>query len=383
MARDEWILREHSAQKLQDRKIIGINAETVTNIASSEFPNQNAGESHHWDIENFKKNFHVQFHKNDPFDSTFSLIGIDAPIANAFRRILISEISTVAIEYVYVVNNTSIIQDEVLAARLGLIPLKGDREGLKWMRWFKRPTEDSDGGVPTDYNTVVLGLDVECTWKDGAKEKARRGENDPKILYNNSSVYASQITFRPTGQQSQRFPAPDGIIQAVNPDILIAKLRPGQKISLSMHCIKGIGADHAKFSPVATATYRLLPHIDIIKPIVGASARKFSKCFPKGVINLEPVTAEEASREGSGYEGYEGEPKAVVLDPMKDTVSRECLRHDEFKSKVKLGRIRDHFIFSVESTGQWESDELFLESVRVLKVKCMKMKKGLEEMIRQ
>ncbi|KAK1072404.1 DNA-directed RNA polymerase core subunit rpc40, partial [Friedmanniomyces endolithicus] len=75
-----------------------------------------------------------------------------------------------------------------------------------------------------------------------------------------------------------------------------------------------------------------------------------------------------------------GENKAVVADPMKDTVSRECLRHDEFKGKVKLGRVRDHFIFSVESTGQFASDELFLDSVRLLKAKAQKFKRHLSEL---
>ena len=72
----------------------------------------------------------------------------------------------------------------------------------------------------------------------------------------------------------------------------------------------------------------------------------------------------------------------MVVDPMRDTVSRECLRHEEFKDKVKLGRVRDHFIFRIESSGQWDSDELFLESVRVLKVKCQRMKRGLEGLMR-
>jgi DNA-directed RNA polymerase I and III subunit RPAC1 len=56
----------------------------------------------------------------------FDLIGIDASIANAFRRILLAEVPTMAIEHVYIWNNSSIIQDEVLAHRLGLIPLKVD-----------------------------------------------------------------------------------------------------------------------------------------------------------------------------------------------------------------------------------------------------------------
>ena len=153
----------------------------------------------------------------------------------------------------------------------------------------------------------------------------------------------------------------------MNPGILVAKLRPGQRIKLRCHCIKGIGMDHAKFSPVATASYRLLPHIDIKQPIMGPEAKKFQKCFPRGVIDVVP---DEQS----------GESKAVVKDPMKDTVSRECLRYDEFKDKVKLGRIRDHFIFSIESTGQSESDELFLESVRLLKAKAERFRRHLAEL---
>ncbi len=59
------------------------------------------------------------------------MIGIDASIANAFRRILLAEIPTMAIEKVYINNNTSVIQDEVLAHRLGLIPLKADPTKFK------------------------------------------------------------------------------------------------------------------------------------------------------------------------------------------------------------------------------------------------------------
>lgn len=54
--------------------------------------------------------------------------------------------------------------------------------------------------------------------------------------------------------------------RAVNPKILLAKLRPGQEIHLEMHAIKSVGKDHTKFSPVATATYRIMPHIQLLKP---------------------------------------------------------------------------------------------------------------------
>lgn len=310
---------------------------------------------------------------------------MDASIANAFRRILLAELPTLAIEDVFVFNNTSIIQDEVLCHRLGLIPFTGSKEGLRKMTWFRKPPpaddpaaqaaakqsgdfDDTSASVPSDLNTVVLKLEVACEWAENGKELAKKGERDPEKLYINSSVYARKFVFDPQGSQSTTF-APPNDIRPVNPDILIAKLRPGQKIHVLCHCIKGIGADHAKYSPVATASYRLLPSIHIKSPILGADARKFARCFPKGVIKLEDDTES-------------GQKVAVVADPMKDTVSRECLRHDEFKDKVQLGRIRDHFIFSVESTGQYDSDELFIDSVLALKEKCARFKRNLGDMLR-
>ena len=223
-----------------------------------------------------------------------------------------------------------------------------------------------------------MKLQIECK----RNESAKKGEEDPLKAYHNAHVYASEMKWQAIGRQKTMFPEPDGGIRPVNPGILLAKLRHGQAIDLEMHCVKGIGADHAKFSPVATASYRLLPTINIVKPIIGADAKKFARCFPKGVIGFEDIIEEEASREGSGYKGHVGEKKAVVKNAFKDTVSRECLRHDEFVGKVKLGRVRDHFIFSVESTGQFNSDALFLESVQTLKAKCTALKKDLGNIMR-
>ncbi|KAF8863442.1 putative DNA-directed RNA polymerase I and III subunit Rpc40 [Acephala macrosclerotiorum] len=368
-----------SQEELDRRRLVGVNAETVTDVTSTDYPGHYPGEDNSWDAAKFKKNFLVQFYQNDPLESSFSLIGIDASVANAFRRILLSEIWTLAVEYVFVYNNTSIVQDEVLAQRLGLIPFKGSKEGLRqFLKPFIKPEEGSGEEVKAyDYNTIVLELKIECM----RNELAARGETDPHKAYHNAHVYAKDIKFKPYGGQLKYFEG-EGAIQPTNPDILIAKMRPGQQIDVELHAVMGVGSDHAKFSPVATASYRLLPSIQILKPITGKDAEKFKACFPRGVIELEPVSAKEAAKKGSGYEGHEGEMKAVVKDPMKDTVSRECLRHAEFEGKVKLGRIRDHFIFSIESLGQFDSDELFLESVQVLKRKCLALKGNLSSMVR-
>jgi hypothetical protein len=44
---------------------------------------------------------------------------------------------------------------------------------------------------------------------------------------------------------------------------------PFQTIQLEAHCIKGIGKDHAKWSPVATAWYKLLPEVAILNKVGG------------------------------------------------------------------------------------------------------------------
>ncbi|KAI1739418.1 DNA-directed RNA polymerase [Xylaria scruposa] len=359
--------RAPSAAELEQRNTIGINKETVTNTVSDAYPDNYANEEHAWDKEDFRRTFKIQFHQNDQFEAQFSLIGIDASVANAFRRIMIAEIPSLAIETVFVNNNTSVIQDEVLAHRLGLIPFTGGKKGLReFMGFWRKPGPEEDAYATTfDTNTVSLKLAAKCTRNRDAPKDA----TDPKVLYHNAHVYARDIVFEPLGGQAKWFSGSD-TIRPVNPDILIAKMRPGQEIDIEMHMHKGFGWDHSKYSPVATASYRLMPKITILRPILGVDAEKFANCFIPGVIGLEKVTRQEAKTKGSGYEGHEGELKAVVKDPMRDTVSREVLRHPEFEGKVKLGRRKDHFIFSVESAGQWDSDEIFLESVKTLKKKC-------------
>ncbi|KAI2619325.1 DNA-directed RNA polymerase [Hypoxylon sp. NC1633] len=366
------------ANDLDDRDIVGINKETITNTVSNDYPDNYPNEEHAWDKEAFRQSFKVQWHENQQYECQFSIIGVDASIANAFRRILLAEIPTLAVDIVYIHNNTSVIQDEVLAHRLGLIPFTGGKHGLReFLRFWRKPVDpDRPYETTFDNNTVSLKLKTKCTHNKNAPPNSR----DPKELYHNAHIYAKDITFEPIGHQPDHFAGKDAI-RPFHPDILVAKLRPGQELDIEMHLHMGYGWDHAKWSPVATASYRLMPTITITRPILGADAQKFAECFMPGVIGLEPVTRQEARAKGSGYEGHEGELKAVVKDPMRDTVSREALRHPEFDGKVKLGRRRDHFIFSIESTGQWDGDELFLEAVKTLKKKCQVLKPQITNMV--
>ena len=60
---------------------------------------------------------------------------------------------------------------------------------------------------------------------------------------------SSDLIWEPQGDQATRFGIP---IKPVHDDILIAKLNPGARIQIEVHCQKGVGKEHAKWSPVCS-----------------------------------------------------------------------------------------------------------------------------------
>ncbi|GAA6025201.1 hypothetical protein JCM10207_001488 [Rhodosporidiobolus poonsookiae] len=330
-----------------DRNLVRIGKERVESVSATDFPGHYPGESNHWDLDSFKDGLRVQLNSLSPSALEFDLVGVDASVANALRRIVIAEVPTVAVENVYVWNNTSIIQDEVLAQRLGLIPLAIDPRKLE-----AKKTQDEP---PTDLNTVVFSLVARCE----RLRDVKKGETDPHKIWSGTEVLSSHMEFSARGGQAELFG--DSLPRPAVDDILIAKMRGGQEIVAELHCNKGVGKDHAKWSPVATASYRLLPSIQILSPISPTLYTKFQACFPPGVISVS----------GGNLE---------VADARRDTVSREVLRHAEFEGKVKLGRVRDHFIFNVESAGQYAPEELMPAAVEVLLAKVAEIRRGLAEL---
>jgi len=142
----------------------------------------------------------------------------------------------------------------------------------------------------------------------------------------------------------------------VEDDILINKMRPGHEMEMKMFAVKGVGRDHAKFSPVATAFYRLLPAITITKDVLDNDAVRLQKCFSPGVIELEPTD--------------NGRKKAVVADARYDSCSRNVYRHDDLKEAVVLEKIKDHFIFNIESTGAIKPIDMVPMALDFLIEKC-------------
>jgi len=286
-----------------------------------------------WNFENFKRRLEIIRVRREPMVLEFDMIGIPGPVANALRRIMLSEVPSMAIEKVFIFNNTTIIQDEVLAHRLGLIPLRADP------RLFEYKQDDDEEGTETD--TLEFEIKYKCS---------RKQPKETLVFEQNYSVYSSQIKWLPKGRQSAMFR--EASIGPIESDILIAKVRAGHELDLKLVAVKGIGKDHAKFSPVATAWYRLLPEIRMNRDVVGEDAKLFQKCFTPGVI------------------GIDDKGKAFVKDARNDTCSRNVFRYPHLADAATIARVRNHFIFTIESVGALEPEDIFIEAVKCLKKKC-------------
>lgn len=89
----------------------------------------------------------------------FELRDTDASIANALRRVMIAEVPTIAIDLVEIEVNSSVLNDEFIAHRLGLIPLTSDR--AMSMR-FSRDCDACDGDGQCEYCSVEFHLRAKC-----------------------------------------------------------------------------------------------------------------------------------------------------------------------------------------------------------------------------
>ena len=265
-------------------------------------------------LDNFSQNFKVEVKRLTDDDIEFDMIGIDPSLANAFRRILISEVPTMAIERVYIANNTSLIQDEVLSHRLGLIPISADP------RLFEYP--DNAGDNRNEKNTIVFKLHVAC----------HKGQ--PRM-----TVRSDQLKWLPNGSE------------------LIAEDAKLSEIELEAHAVKGVGRTHAKWSPVSTAWYRMLPEVVLLENIEDDLAVKLQEKCPVGLFDIEDIG--------------EGKKRATVARPRDCTLCKECIREGkEWEDRISLRRVKDHFIFTIESTGALPPEVLFTEAVKILEDKC-------------
>ncbi|PTD94290.1 DNA-directed RNA polymerase subunit D [archaeon SCG-AAA382B04] len=164
--------------------------------------------------------------------------------ANALRRALIAEVPTLAIEDLKVYENGSVLFDEILALRLGLIPLKTDKEE------FILPEECECGGEGCGQCQTQITL-------------AGEGE---------TTLHSSDLETQPG-------------VEVPHQDIPIVKLAEGQELILEATAQLGKGREHAKWQPTIGCGYKTYPIQEI-----GEECDNCGECIetcPKDVYEIK------------------------------------------------------------------------------------------------
>ena len=146
------------------------------------------------------------------------LKGVPLQYANALRRVCLNGVPVFAIDTVDIIQNTSVLPDEGLAHRLGLIPLKTD------LKRFNEPSKcDCQSESGCSNCKVLLVLD------SGEAEESR-------------SVLSSELS------------SEDETVKPTSDKIPIVQLAPGQQIKIECYARLGRGTEHAKWNSSNMAT---------------------------------------------------------------------------------------------------------------------------------
>ena len=139
---------------------------------------------------------------------------------NSLRRLAISEVPTLAIDDVVILENSSVMHDEAVAHRLGLIPLR------------------------TDPGRFVMPADCDC--------KSTLGCSKCRVLL----VLDADANEKTTVVTSGELVSEDEMVKPVSKDIPIIVLAPNQKLKFEAYARLGIGKDHAKWQPTSAAVVK-------------------------------------------------------------------------------------------------------------------------------
>jgi DNA-directed RNA polymerase subunit D len=247
----------------------------------------------------------------------------DVPLMNALRRIALSEVPSMAIDEVVMIDNSSILQDEIIAHRLGLTPLKTDLDSYNLPEECKCQSE-----FGCNLCRVTLTLDAE------ANEGTR-------------SVYSGELV-----SENQD-------IVPVSDKIPIIKLAKGQKLKLEAYARLGKGKNHAKWQPVSMCAYKYFPKIEV----PSENCKDCTKCVdicPKKVLAMK-------------------ENKVEVRDLLACNLCMDCVEACPQKPPaIKVEWEKNAFIMNIESTGVLPPERIIQEATKILD----KQLKDLEEQLK-
>ncbi|CAA9959956.1 DNA-directed RNA polymerase protein [Pyrenophora teres f. maculata] len=175
----------------------------------------------------------VRFLEASSQRASFIVQNFNLETANSLRRVMLSEIPTLAIDVVEVLDNTSVLADEFVCHRLGLIPLSS--KGVDDLVYSR----DCDCEGYCDNCAVVLSLNAKCTGSEIMKVYAR------------DLVIESRTPNDEVGKPV--------ITDSEGTGSCIVKLRRGQAINMRCIAKKGIAKEHAKWAPSAAIGFEYDP----------------------------------------------------------------------------------------------------------------------------
>lgn len=253
----------------------------------------------------------IQVLEKNEIDLRLLIEGTNAAFMNALRRIVISEVPTMAIDEVVIIENSSPLQDEFLSHRIGLVPLK------------------------TDLDTYNLPENCEC--------KSEFGCNLCRV----SLVLEAEAEDRRMTVYSGDLKSENPAAVPVSNRIPIVKLAPEQRIRLEAYARLGKGKDHARWQPVSKCAYKYRPFVKIDTKLCDLCGDCIKVC-PENIL----------AKSGS---------KIVVKNVSDCTLCQDCV--DACQKNPKAANVtwdESSFLFSLESTGALQAERIFQEAIKIL-----------------
>ena len=259
----------------------------------------------------------IQILNKTASDLSMVVEGIGSELAGELRRIMLSEVPTMAVEWVDFKKNDSAMQDEIVANRLGQIPLAYDR------KMYNLPGKCKCDGKGCSRCQVKLTLKKEgpCT------------------------VYSGDLKSK------------DKEVAPVFDKIPVVKLFEGQELEFLATAQLGTGKEHAKWQG-AVVGYKGMPKVSI-NAANQNDFEKYAKSCPKHLIEID-------------------KNKLVVAKPFECMMCMQCV--EASNGGISVEPLEDSFVFSVETVSGLKPDEIVTMATEVLEDKLKEFDKLVKKL---